>query len=1096
MHIRLLGTLEIEDDHRRLGPNDLGGRKPKHLLEILLTERGRVVPKERIADLLWNDELPQNASAAIDTYVSVLRKRLEPATLHAKDCRYIRRVHPGYLFDTSHAEVDVDRFQALIIEGQRASKNGNLEHAGRAYAGAIDLYRGAYLENEPLAMWAFGPRERLKRAYIDVLVNAAEVSMAQGNFDGGLRLCEQAIEHDPTCEEAFRQEMLCSYTLGRQDEALRTFQRCCKALTGELGVDPMPETDELYRRILQGTPVQHLLADMLPDVRTMQTESMEIPFLGRQAEFAALEDAWRTTEQSVLLVMVEGEAGIGKSRLVMEFLRRGGPRCGRAKCTELERDLPFSGLAAALADLLNHLSAHEAERALAVGPAVVELMPELAGKVPTATAITLPPEAARIRLLDSVVAVLRALAPLVLFLDDLQWADASTLQALGRILQRAGDSPILLLTTLRPAEVTDNAPVRHLADAARSAGRLRTIELEPLPRTALDPLLSLGVDPVEFWAATGGHPLFLTERLRARAGERLDETILSRCRAARISAQRLLEAASVFERPFHSGLLAAMLGYDEAVVVSDSEELLMRRLLIERAGELSFPHDLVRHTIYSKMSAPRREALHRHALRALEAEGVSMAELASHALSGGVWAAAVRFATAAGNQALELYANAEAAAHFKRALTVLEVHPGLVEPAQFESLLIQRARALIVLSETDEAAKTLTQALASSRSRGDVLSEAEVSHWLGLAHWSAWTPSRALPHARRALALAQHLDDLRLVGRAHAFLANPHGSLGHLDEALRYAARALATYKELGEEPPAMVLYRIGITQHQRGEETAALKALQRGEALALAQHEETILVFVRWVRATVLANLGRYQEAFAALAAAESSGKGEEAFARSRIPNTYGAFYADLGLWHEALEHDLESLDVMQSISGSRSAFQEPLIHTLLNLAEDHLALGAPDQAAQAIARVLQLVPEAEYGRFRYQNRLHYVRALLAIAREEAEIALEGADACLADAAAYRAPKYEARGHLVKGRALSRMGNTEAAKTEFITAAELAEQLGYPAWAWRAWTAASEISHASRPAKHASDALQRLVNGLDTELRERFLRVAAKIRH
>jgi hypothetical protein len=442
-----------------------------------------------------------------------------------------------------------------------------------------------------------------------------------------------------------------------------------------------------------------------------------------------------------------------------------------------------------------------------------------------------------------------------------------------------------------------------------------------------------------------------------------------------------------------------------------------------------------------------------------------------------------------------MYANAEAAAHFKRALTVLQAHPGLVGPAQFELLLIQRARALIVLSETAEALHSLEQARTSAQSRGDVRAEAEITHWLGLVQWAAWSPSRALPHARRSLALAQRLDDLRLVGRAHAFLANPHGSLGHLDEALRHAARALATYKELDEEPPAMVVYRIGIIRHQRSEEAAALKALKLGEALALAQHEETILVFVRWVRATVLANLGRYQEAFAALAAAESSGKGEEAFARSRIPNTYGAFYADLGLWHEALEHDLESLEVMQSISGSRSAFLEPHIHTLLNLAEDHLALDAPALAAQAINRITQLIPEAEYARFRYQNRLHYVRALLDLAMEEVEAALEEADACLADAATYRAPKYEVRGHLVKGRALARLGNAEEAKMEFIAAAELAEQLGYLAWSWRAWTAATDVTYAPFIEKHAAEAVLRLASNLDTKLRERFLRAATRAR-
>ena len=245
MHIQLLGPLEIEDDQRRLGPNDLGGRKPKQLLEILLTERGRVVPKERIADLLWPNELPQNASFTIDTYVSVLRRHLEPATIHARDSRYIRRVRPGYLFDTSEVVVDIDRFQALVVEGQRAHNDGDWERAERAFTAAIDCYHGAYLEDEPQAAWAFVPRERFKRTYINLLVATDEISIVRARFGDGLRLCEQAIEHDPTCEEAFRQAILCSYALGRQDEAFRFFQRCCKTLIEELGVTPMPETDEL-----------------------------------------------------------------------------------------------------------------------------------------------------------------------------------------------------------------------------------------------------------------------------------------------------------------------------------------------------------------------------------------------------------------------------------------------------------------------------------------------------------------------------------------------------------------------------------------------------------------------------------------------------------------------------------------------------------------------------------------------------------------------------------------------------------------------------------------------------------------------------------
>ncbi len=354
-------------------------------------------------------------------------------------------------------------------------------------------------------------------------------------------------------------------------------------------------------------------------------------------------------------------------------------------------------------------------------------------------------------------------------------------------------------------------------------------------------------------------------------------------------------------------------------------------MLIEREGEFTFPHDLVRQAVYGKVSPTQREALHRAALRVLEAEGAPPAELAHHSLAGGLSRPAISHATAAGQRAMELFANVEAANHFGRAIEVLKDHPGLAEPGQLESLLIQQARALTVLGRTDEAAANLEHAGALAKDRGDRRLELEATHWLARAHWAAWTPSKALPHARRALDLAQRLKEPRLIGRAHAFLANPHGSLGENDEALRQVTQALEIFEQLNEDPPAEVLYRLALVRHQRGNEIAALEAVERGEALALAQHDETVIVFVRWVRALALANLGRYHEALNALAAAETASKGEEAVARSRIPNTYGAFFADLGLWEEALDRDFESLDVINSIAGP--AVKEPRMHALLNL-------------------------------------------------------------------------------------------------------------------------------------------------------------------
>jgi tetratricopeptide (TPR) repeat protein len=439
-----------------------------------------------------------------------------------------------------------------------------------------------------------------------------------------------------------------------------------------------------------------------------------------------------------------------------------------------------------------------------------------------------------------------------------------------------------------------------------------------------------------------------------------------------------------------------------------------------------------------------------------------------------------------------MYANAEAAAHYGHALGVLEAHPGLTKTEEVERLLIRRAEALIVLGQTDEAAALLGQAASLAKGRSDLWAEAEAVHWLARTHWAAWYPSRALPHAEHALDLAEKLRDERLIGRAHGFLANPHGSLGHLDEALEHAFRARDIFESLGEDPPAAVLYRIGLVYHHRGQEGAALEALERGEALARDQHDEIILVFVHWVRAMTLANLGRFEEAFAALRAAESSGKGEEVFARSRVPNTWASLYADLDLWEEARERDFAALDEIQSMGGI-AASQEPRLQTLLNLAEDELMLGRTDAAERAVAEVERMVPYVEYGRFRYHNRLHYVRGLLALAHDDPEAASGAAAACLDHAQGHGFPKYEVRGRLLRGRTLARLGETDQAERELIAAAELAQALGYPTWTRRTWEALADLTDSSRARRQAQIAARTVANGLDTELRDRFMRTAAK---
>jgi hypothetical protein len=164
----------------------------------------------------------------------------------------------------------------------------------------------------------------------------------------------------------------------------------------------------------------------------------------------------------------------------------------------------------------------------------------------------------------------------------------------------------------------------------------------------------------------------------------------------------------------------------------------------------------------------------------------------------------------------------------------------------------------------------------------------------------------------------------------------------------------------------------------------------------------------------------------------------------------------------------------------------KEPLIHTLLNLAEDHLALCVPDRAQAAVDRVVSIMPDAEYARFRYENRLHYVRGRLALAREDWPAALQCAEACRAHASTHSAPKYYIRAHLVKGQALLRLGQRKAAQAELDQAGSLADRLGYAAWSWRAWLEAGDEARAGK-------AVRRLARELGPERRDRFLQAAKR---
>jgi DNA-binding SARP family transcriptional activator len=592
--IHLFGALEIEDGPRTLGARDLGGARPKQVLEILLAARGHRVTTDRLADLLWEDQQPQDPPGSLQTFVSVLRRRLAPDRNRAREL--VITETEAYRFGTDLVALDLDCFDQLL----ERSAHEPTHAARRSLERALALVRGDVLEDEPYALWAQDLRGTYRGRVLGAHLEAADAALAELDYGAGLAHAEAAAALDCFSERAQRTAMLALYALGRQHHALATYREFRARLDRELGLEPTTETRMLETAILRQQEIQSLLPR---EIRPTQrgTAPRSIRLLGRTSELATLEHAaQRALAGSFALVLVEGEAGLGKTRLLNEFVTSlVDARIGRANCSELEQHLPYVPLAAALRSALSDVEL-DAERL----PALAQILPELA--------LRTPHQYAEVDALEALVALVVEHAPLVLIIDDLQSADPSTLAALGYLQRRCADVPAMVLGAARVDTTFAKEPLRLLhADAL--------VRLEPLSSTDLEPL---GIPDLH--ESTGGNPGFVAEAVsnanRTALSPTLSDALLGQCRAAGAYAHRVLLAASVIEQPFDPETLATLLHVDATELAEELERLCEHRILRVDGFNFRFRYDLVRQVLLTSISPARRRLLQGRLDRAATAD--------------------------------------------------------------------------------------------------------------------------------------------------------------------------------------------------------------------------------------------------------------------------------------------------------------------------------------------------------------------------------------------------------------------------------------------------------------------------------------------
>jgi len=561
--------------------------------------------------------------------------------------------------------------------------------------------------------------------------------------------------------------------------------------------------------------------------------------LERELELEALADALADAKVGQgRLLLVSGEAGVGKTALVNAFSTEAGNamRVLWGVCDALFTPRPLGPLLGIAEDAGGELEA--AVRAAAGGYDVAAA------------------------LIDE----LRASDPTVLVLEDVHWADEATLDVLKLLGRQIESVPALVVVTYRDDELEATHPLRHLLGQLATRRAIRRVSVERLSADAVATLAgSHGVDADELYRNTSGNPFFITEALAAPGAEiptTVRDAVLARCARLGAGARSLLEAVAVARPDAELWMLEAL----AEEVLGGLDECLASGMLEPRPSAVSFRHELARLTVEEATPPDRRVGLHRRALAALAAPPVGtpdLARLAHHADAAGDAAAVLRYAPAAAERAAEVGAHREAAAQYARALRLAD---GL--PLDKRGRLFERhAQECYFTDQQDEAIASAQAAIACYRELGDRLAEARSVLRLSTISWCPGLTAESARAGEEALAILEELPPGRDLAHAYGNLAGLRADADDLDGALKFGTRAVALARECGDDEIACtVAVRMAAAELGHGVEQGKEK-LERAVEQAERLGSERLRVWPQIVIAQMSVRQRHYAVAEAAVA-------------------------------------------------------------------------------------------------------------------------------------------------------------------------------------------------------------------------------------
>jgi predicted ATPase/DNA-binding SARP family transcriptional activator len=956
LRVYLLGTLEIFQGDTPLSLP--GSSVARSLLAYLCLHREHPISRAVLVGTFWPEFSESRA-----------RRALSQALWH------IRQVIPQQIESDSYSIhlpletplwVDVAAFQELTKSNPVGNTTGigcqadNLRQAVALYRG--DLLEGFYDD------WVLIEREVLWEQYLQTLEALIHIEKSAGKYSQALEWAQALVQADPLQEAAHRELMRIYFALDRPESALRQFEICQQVLIDELGVEPELETAVLAQEIANRAPSN--TPPYLPQpTRTVspleidRTQPVQIALVGRKRERNELVTCIEGLFDSAGgVTLVEGDAGVGKTRLLQEVSRDAQWRNVQVlwgRCREIEGLLPFAPLLEALEDGLSPLRISQLTQLVdAIWlQALQALLPKITADLSDPPPLPeLAPAQARARLVDAFTQVLMAwgqVTPLMLVVEDLHWADADSLDLLVTLAQRILDQRILIVASYRGEDARSFPAIWEKLQALDRSGLRCRLILTSLDASASGELIRSSLrlaSPAPLFEErlhqeTGGNPLFLFETLRSLLEEGFlqqnvdgswhtpfDQTTSSYAElplpeaVERIIARRLTHIPPQVQETMQ---LAAILGerFDFAVLRAASEktpadllaalhELVQRRFLIETPQEYQFSHHKVREVVYQFIAETERQRLHRQVGDALEIQYPDrIPALAYHFYQAQTWDKAANYCQQAGDQAAAVYANQDALVHYSRVLEAIVNLPveNWAEPAF--SARIARTKILNRLAEREQQLcdlKALDEALNDQNTFGTQNQQAVALEW-GNYYEGIGDFAAAIKTTEAVCNAAQNSGDLRLATETMVNLGNLLKNYRNYEGSLQRLEEAYALAQSINDRTnQTRCLHRTGWIYFERGQFDTAMDYYQR--ALESYQEEDDPLIL-------------------------------------AAIHRALGAIYHYLADFPRSLEHHRKALRICQLVGNRRLE-----ITSLYNSALTYNDSGDKESAQQLLIQVCEL--------------------------------------------------------------------------------------------------------------------------------------------